>query len=1392
MLLLVSFACTAPPVVPASLTFDRGPERVVVDADHLASLPGVTVVRRQPSGGFVAWVDDRAAARRVLSLPGVRGLRRDVRHQAALTDGLDAIGQPQVEAMGYRGAGATIVLLDSGVDPAGLGCGAAGEPGCALVASVDAAPDDGLADDSGHGTQMAKIVHAVAPDAELVSLDVFDGDVAWESDFEVAYQWVLDHVPADQARVLNRSTLTVDPEPSAQCGSLLVDALLTQQVAPLDGFGDSANLLDCMFDEWYVGAVYPADVGRIETPDCTDETTARDQVACFSPVYGAAAYAPGVVVTDEGEPLVGLSVASAYAAGAMAVVLASGASYARWDAQYRLERDGRPVVDPRQDQDPWGVVIDLPAALETCAWGLDFDVPGYLGGTGTLEVEGSAQCEWSITSDQPWIRFSPSAGTGPGLVTWTVDPNPTGAERSAFVSQVHTSWAPGYEVWQSDRPWVRPQVSPWAPRSLAVTVMLTADPGAVELCLSNDATCSAWIPYQTSVPWTLTPGATGDRRVTAWVRGADGVESDPASYVAKYDVSAPTGGRVTFTPTDTAARLAIRSFQDVGSGIRQYRIAQATGTAAPSSCPDGSTSFYDHSNSNSTRYWYPQGLTAGQTYAWRVCAVDAAGNVSSGATTSGVARAEYVRPAGTVALPAASRVVTVPVTLSATDNVGVTEMCLATIPVDCTGWRPFATDSTWTFTGTGSKALYATFRDAAGNVSDAMVAHTNIDTTAPTGGTLLVTPDDQALDLAWSGATDVGSGVVSHRVSLAAGAPPAAGCTSPTWTGTETTWRATGLVNGTSYGVRVCAVDAAGNVAGGITTTATPVPERIPPTGTLVLAGGADWTRNATITATLAASDDSGVTHACLSNTSTCTAWFAMTPSKSWTLTSGAGAKTVQVRYKDSWGNVSDPIADTIGVDATAPANGTVTAAPGDGTVTLTWSGQTETGSGLVDTIVVQSSTGAAPANCNGAPVWTGTGTTYTATGLTNGSTYSWRVCATDAAGNRSVGATVASRPAPEFVPPTGTVTLAGGATWTASSSITASLTATDDAGVTHACLSNTSAPCTAWFAMTPSKTWTLASGAGTKSVYASFKDTWGNVSAPVSDAIQVDATPPSNGTVSAVPGDGQVTLSWTGQADTSSGLADYVLVQAASATAPASCAGASVWTGTTTSTTVSALTNGTTYSWRLCARDVAGNRAAGATTTSRPAPEFDPPTGTVVAAGGASWTRTPSVTLDLTATDPSGVPRMCVSTTTTCTTFRAFATPYVFTLPAGDGPKTVRVWLQDTWNNTALPVTDEVGLDVTAPTNGVLAATATSGGADLTLTSATDTRSGIVSYAVVSAPTTAPTRCTSGTVVWTGATPTAAVTGLPPGVLTGLRMCATDAAGNQAVGAATTVTPLP
>lgn len=100
----------------------------------------------------------------------------------------------------------------------------------------------------------------------------------------------------------------------------------------------------------------------------------------------------------------------------------------------------------------------------------------------------------------------------------------------------------------------------------------------------------------------------------------------------------------------------------------------------------------------------------------------------------------------------------------------------------------------------------------------------------------------------------------------------------------------------------------------------------IPPTGSILIDGGATSAYTRTVTLTLSASDDSsGVATMAFSNDGVnFTAFEPYATSKAWNLTEGSGQKTVFAKYQDRAANVSSVVSDTITLDQTPPTGNVV------------------------------------------------------------------------------------------------------------------------------------------------------------------------------------------------------------------------------------------------------------------------------------------------------------------------------------------------------------------------------------------------------------------------------------------------------------------------------------
>ena len=97
-----------------------------------------------------------------------------------------------------------------------------------------------------------------------------------------------------------------------------------------------------------------------------------------------------------------------------------------------------------------------------------------------------------------------------------------------------------------------------------------------------------------------------------------------------------------------------------------------------------------------------------------------------------------------------------------------------------------------------------------------------------------------------------------------------------------------------------------------------------------------------------------------------------------------------------------------------------------------------------------------------------------------------------------------------DTVAPTGSVVIAGGATYTASTSVNLTPSTTDaTSGFAQMSFSNDESSWSAWESYAPSKSWTLSAGDGSKTVYARYQDNAGNISARQQTQLHWTPHPP-------------------------------------------------------------------------------------------------------------------------------------------------------------------------------------------------------------------------------------------------------------------------------------------
>jgi chitodextrinase len=335
-------------------------------------------------------------------------------------------------------------------------------------------------------------------------------------------------------------------------------------------------------------------------------------------------------------------------------------------------------------------------------------------------------------------------------------------------------------------------------------------------------------------------GAIDEVRVYNLALTAAQIQTDMSTPVAggSADTQPPTQpGTLTATAASSAQiNLAWGAATD-NVGVTNYLIER---------CQGASCSSFTQVATSTTTTFNNTGLAPNTSYSYRVRATDAAGNLgpySNVATTTTAPDTQPPTQPGTLTATAASSAQINLAWGAATDNVGVTNYLIERCQdAGCSSFTQVATSTTTTFNNTGlaagtSYSYRVRATDLAGNLGPysnvATTATTAPDTQPPTQpGTLTATAAGSTqINLAWGPATD-NVGVTNYLIERCQGA----NCSSFTQvaTSTTTTISNTGLSPATSYGYRVRATDAAGNL-GAYTNVATAITSE-GPVGGLVAA----------------------------------------------------------------------------------------------------------------------------------------------------------------------------------------------------------------------------------------------------------------------------------------------------------------------------------------------------------------------------------------------------------------------------------------------------------------------------------------------------------------------------------------------------------------------------
>ena len=283
---------------------------------------------------------DRRALVQLLNHPKIKHIYENTMNYTVgtTTPNLSLINQPQTLNMGARGSGTAVVVIDTGVDysrPAFGSCTAPGIPaGCRVIAAEDMAPPDGMLDSpttSFHGTNVAGIIAAVAPNTNIIALDVFAGIGAADADILAAINWSINHKAQYNIVAINLSLGNQNKYPTECNNSYATAAFASAKAAGItpvvangnNGYSDGLSSPACAPNAIRVGAVYDTAIGSqtYSKIPCTDANTQANKIACWSNNSNLTTLlAPGMNISAADVTMSGTSQAAPHVTASIAIL----------------------------------------------------------------------------------------------------------------------------------------------------------------------------------------------------------------------------------------------------------------------------------------------------------------------------------------------------------------------------------------------------------------------------------------------------------------------------------------------------------------------------------------------------------------------------------------------------------------------------------------------------------------------------------------------------------------------------------------------------------------------------------------------------------------------------------------------------------------------------------------------------------------------------------------------------------------------------------------------------------------------------------------------------------------------------------------------------------------
>ncbi|MCX7943547.1 MAG: fibronectin type III domain-containing protein [Deltaproteobacteria bacterium] len=665
-------------------------------------------------------------------------------------------------------------------------------------------------------------------------------------------------------------------------------------------------------------------------------------------------------------------------------------------------------------------------------------------------------------------------------------------------------------------------------------------------------------------------------------------------------------------------------------------------------------------------------------------------------------------------------------TMVAVSNDSVMDCATATyFTVTFTGSPPTATISGYQLNGgTGTKTVYACFKDDAGNYTSRVSDTIDLDQSSPyglsfsiSGGATYTTSG--TVNLTSISVTDNRDSAANMFIKLSNCADfGSGGCNTTAWISpVPSTYNNWNLTSGEGQKYVFAKVrDYAGNES---TTAYDDIfyDSGNPIAYYLTINNDAVYTTSLTVNLQMSAYDSgSGLSDVKIYNNSDCSGSPAATQPystsiSSWNLAAGGnGGRSVCVKFVDKAGRESAAITDSIVYDNTAPTGCIISLGGGVSNPTNTRTiglniSATDANSFVDRMMISESSTfsGAQWENYATSKVWTlssgdGSKTIY--------------VKFRDGAGNENTSSCASVNITLDTTAPTGSFNINNGAEYSTSSTVTlTNITASDNLGgpvqmMISNCFDFGVSGCntTNWINLATSYSWSLISGDGTRFVYMKFRDNALNESSVITRSIVVDSSAPGTPTVLINNGDeytsGEMVTLTISAGDALSGVKDMYISRNGLF---------NDGTWETYSPTKTWDINGSgsniseVRSVYVRVRDVAGNVSG--TGMDDIKVDFDNPvlSSIVINSGNPETTTSTGVQIHFTASDvfPGQIRQMMISEDSAFAgaTWLSYVNPAAYTLSSVNGTKTVYAKLRDGSGRESVIRNDSIILDNRPPT---------------------------------------------------------------------------------------------